>query len=92
MQVPINPAWQLSAVQFRRYWISFWGGSISVGLGQPTSKPLLQWQDDLPVPGMRHIGLAAWDKFLAYRNVQMHVAIPKPLYVVPVRIHTNLHV
>ncbi len=65
-QVSISTACQLSAGHFQRYWVSLWRGGISVGAGAPGSAPpLLQWQDGAPLAGMRHIGLAAWDKFLA---------------------------
>lgn len=65
---------QLSATKFQPYWISFDHGSVSVGTGQPGGPSLFSWKDPSPSQGTRHIGLAAWDKFVAYRNICMHRA------------------
>ena len=78
-QVSCSPDLQLSSGQFQRFWILYCRGSISIGRGPPATPPLIKWQDPSPSSGMRHIGLAAWDKFLAYRNLQMHHSMPTPL-------------
>lgn len=72
LQVQNVPHFQLSATEFQRYWISFDHGSVSVGTGQAGSPALFSWKDPSPRMGIRHIGLAAWDKFVAYRNIRMH--------------------
>ena len=79
LQVSCPSELQLSSAKFQRFWISYHRGSISVGRGTPGTPPLVEWEDPSPCSGMRHIGLAAWDKFLAYRNLQMHPSVPRPL-------------
>ncbi|CAL8466648.1 g6184 [Coccomyxa elongata] len=65
---------QLSATKFQRFWIRFDHGAFSIGTGLPGSPSLFSWKDPSPTAGTRHIGLAAWDKFVAYRNIRMHTA------------------
>jgi hypothetical protein len=50
-----------------------------VGTGNVGDKPaLFTWKDPHPSTGIRHIGLAAWDKFVAYRNLRMLKTVPFP--------------
>lgn len=78
MQVQDDAAFQLSPTEFQQYWIQFDHGCISIGTGAPGSgPPHLSWKDPQPSSGMRHIGLAAWDKFVAYRSMRMHECSPQ---------------
>lgn len=72
LQVQNVQEFQLSATKFQRFWINFDHGAFSIGTGLPGSPSLFSWKDPSPTAGTRHIGLAAWDKFVAYRNIHMH--------------------
>ena len=74
LQVQNVQEFQLSATKFQRFWITFDHGAFSIGTGLPGSPSLFSWKDPSPTGGTRHIGLAAWDKFVAYRNIRMHTA------------------
>ena len=48
---------------------------IAVGSGQPGSDVFFSWGDSDPIPDISHVGLSAWDKHVAYRNISMHAAV-----------------
>ena len=66
---------QLTPADFRFFWIAYDQGTFRVGGGAAGCDEYMQWNDKDPIEGIKHIGLAAWDKFMAYRNIRR---IPAP--------------
>lgn len=72
------PGATLSAAAFKRFWIDFHDGLITVGTGPPGSGDSYSWCDPAPSLGVQYVGLSAWDSHVAYRNI--HV---RSQYLVP---------
>lgn len=66
---------QLTPADFCFFWIAYDQGTFRVGGGAAGCDEYMQWNDEDPIEGIRHIGLAAWDNFMAYRNIRR---IPPP--------------
>ena len=65
------PGARLSAVVFTRFWIDFREGVITVGTGAPGSSGCYSWADPEPIPSVHYVGLSAWDRHVAYKNIQV---------------------
>ena len=82
-QVSDMPQMQLTPADFRQFWIMYDQGTFSVGAGAPGCNSYIEWKDEHPIVGIRHVGLAAWDKFMAYRNINSSPALEhKPICMV----------
>jgi hypothetical protein len=75
MQVEQVPGARVSNADFTRFWINCSGGTISVGMGAPGTGPWHTWVDWEPLQDIQHVGLSAWDRHVAYRDIQMHPPI-----------------
>lgn len=73
-QVRDLPQMQLTPADFRQFWIIYDQGTFRIGAGAPGCNEYVEWRDKDPIAGIRHVGLAAWDKFMAYRNIQSSAA------------------
>jgi len=73
-QVRDIPQMQLTPVEFRQFWIEYNQGVFKIGAGAAGHDEYMKWEDADPISGIRHVGLAAWDKFMAYRNIQSSAA------------------
>lgn len=70
------PGSKLNVTDFNKYWINLDGQSITIGYGDPISGNVCcRWMDALPIKNIRFIGLSAWDKHVAYRNVCLQPSI-----------------
>ena len=70
-QVAHVPGASLSALAFKRFWIDYHQGLITVGAGPPGSGDCYSWRDPAPSPGVQCVGLSAWDSHVAYRNIHV---------------------
>ena len=75
LQVRDIPAMQLNPAEFRCFWIEYKQGAFRIGSGTHGCNVYMTWKDAEPIEGIRHIGLAAWDKFMAYRNIKSSAAM-----------------
>lgn len=75
LQIKDIPQMQLHPAEFRRFWIEYDQGAFRMGCGAAGYDELMQWQDEHPIEGIKHVGLAAWDKFMAYRNIRRSAAV-----------------
>lgn len=73
-QVRDIPQMQLSPGDFRQFWIEYNQGTFRIGSGAPGCNECAAWEDNEPIAGIKHVGLAAWDKFMAYRNIRSSAA------------------
>ena len=70
------PGCRLNGSDFNKFWIDLDGSSIRIGIGEPAPENLCcQWEDRVPIKNIRCIGLSAWDKHVAYRDVRLHPSI-----------------
>ena len=65
------PGATLSALAFKRFWIDYHEGVITVGSGPPGSGECYSWRDPAPSPGVQCVGLSAWDSHVAYKNIHV---------------------
>lgn len=76
MQADNVPGSKLSGDTFTRFWISYSQGTITVGLGEPSSDSChYSWTDTSPIPDLKHVGLSTWDKHVGYKQIQMRPAV-----------------
>lgn len=47
-----------------------------MGAGAPGSAPWHTWTDPEPLKDIQHVGLSAWDRHVAYKDIKMHAALP----------------
>ena len=73
-QVRGIPQMQLTPADFRHFWIIYDQGAFRIGAGAPGCNECVEWEDNDPIVGIKHVGLAAWDKFMAYRNIESSAA------------------
>ena len=70
------PGSKLSATSFTKFWVSFSGGLLAVGTGEPDpSTVCCSWTDAEPIQNIQFIGLSAWDKHVGYRNIRIHPVV-----------------
>ena len=88
LQVRDIPQVQLTSADFRQFWIIYDQGTFRIGAGAPGCNEYIEWEDKEPIVGIRHVGLAAWDKFMAYRNIRSSAAPErKPMCMVRSQSH-----
>eukprot|EP00884_Botryococcus_braunii_P002666 jgi/Botrbrau1/123/Bobra.0022s0109.1 len=75
-QVENVPGARVSKDEFTRFWINYNKGSISVGAGPPGTAPWYTWTDSEPLKDIQHVGLSAWDRHVAYKDIKMHATLP----------------
>jgi hypothetical protein len=72
------PGARLSSNTFRKYWLNYDNGSISIGMGEPGENLVYCWTDPDPIESIRFAGLSAWDKHVGYRYLRMHPVLHPP--------------
>ena len=90
-QVKDIPEMQLTSADFRQFWIEYDQGTFTIGAGAPGCTEYIKWEDSDPIDGIRHVGLAAWDKFMAYRNIKSSATLEHaPMCTVSSRSAANI--
>ena len=76
IQVENVPGSRLCGAAFTKFWINYSQGTITVGVGEPgQDSSHYSYTDPDPIASLKHIGLSAWDKHVAYRNVELRPAV-----------------
>lgn len=65
------PDAMLHSKRYKKYWIQFKKGTISLGSGKDIGKnELLSWNDPYPFQGMKYIGIGSWDGPIKIRKIK----------------------